>query len=221
MDPRVEMVYTVLPDASRTWYGNVRTMIVGLVGPKGVGKTTIARGLERLGWIRMSFSEPLKDVVAVAFGWPRGRLDGLTPEDRTWREQPDPFWSSRLGRPFSPRMALQQVGTDLFRERVHPDFWVVLAERRVAELDSDRDVVFDDVRFPNEARAIRNMGGVTIRLSRPDLVVDDRHPSETTWKSMEVDATVVVENDTKDVLFAVLHEIERIRRTDIRSCNGR
>jgi len=49
------------------------------------------------------------------------------------------------------------------RERIHPDFWVRLWEREAAR---HALVVADDVRYPNEAAAIRAAGGMIVRIAR-------------------------------------------------------
>ena len=48
------------------------------------------------------------------FGWPRDKLEGLTKEDREWREQVDYWWSETLNMPqLTPRYVMQYFATDL------------------------------------------------------------------------------------------------------------
>ena len=79
-------------------------MIVGFVGFIGSGKDTAADYLVNFhGFRRDSFAATLKDSVACVFGWDRTLLEGRTKESREWREQPDEWWSERLGKPITPR----------------------------------------------------------------------------------------------------------------------
>jgi hypothetical protein len=92
-------------------------------------------------------------------------LEGDTLESRAWREQPDVWWSEKLGREFSPRLALQLMGTEAGRDVFHPDLWVHTVLRR-CEQASYNNYVIADVRFPNEINAIVKSGGKVVRVRR-------------------------------------------------------
>lgn len=132
-------------------------MIIGICGLIGSGKDTIANHLvKNHSYERYSWATPLKDLAADLFGWDRDMLEGTTPEARQQREIKDEWWSSKLGKDWSPRSALQIIGTDVMRESLHPDIWVLAGQRRIA---NKVNVVIPDTRFPNEIKAIREMGG--------------------------------------------------------------
>lgn len=178
--------------------------MIAICGFMGSGKDTVARHLIAAhGYNKVSFAGALKDAVAAIFGWPRDALEGETPESRVWRETVDPWWSERLQRPsLTPRMVLQVVGTDLFRNRFHDDIWIAAVERRLM-VDPEQKVVITDCRFPNEMALIRRLGGVVWSVSRtasepawlpalmevskhsraPELVMREHgaHPSEWLW----------------------------------------
>ena len=141
-------------------------MIVGLVGFIGAGKGSVADLLvDRHNYFKESFANSVKDAVSTIFGWNRALLEGDTPESRAWREQDDKFWSEKLGKPFSPRLALQLMGTEAGRDVFHPDLWVHTVLRR-CENAPWNNYVIADVRFPNEVEAIRKAGGVIVRVRR-------------------------------------------------------
>lgn len=132
-------------------------MIIGIVGLIGSGKDTIANHLvKNHSYERYSWATPLKDLAADLFGWDRNMLEGVTPETRQQREIKDEWWSTKLGRDWSPRSALQIMGTEVMRNSLHPDIWVLAGQRRIA---NKVNVVISDTRFPNEIKAIREMGG--------------------------------------------------------------
>ena len=146
-------------------------MILGIVGFAGSGKDTCGAFLEELGWVRESFAKPVKDAVAAIFGWDRELLEGKTPESRAWREKPDNVWSYHFGRPFSPRDALQKMGTEVGRDVYHPDVWVASLVERIFNdhIQKTKNFVITDVRFPNEIKTINENGGKVIRVKRgPD-----------------------------------------------------
>ena len=141
-------------------------MIVGLVGFIGAGKGSVADILvQQHAFKKESFANSVKDAVSAIFGWNRALLEGDTPESRTWREQDDEFWSKKLGKPFSPRLALQLMGTEAGRDVFHPDLWVHTVLRR-CENAPWNNYVIADVRFPNEIKAIHDAGGIIVRVER-------------------------------------------------------
>ena len=140
--------------------------VLAIMGFIGSGKDTIADYLTRYhGFKRMSFAASLKDAVSVVFGWERELLEGSTKSSREWREQVDPWWADRLSMPdLTPRWVLQYWGTDVCRNHFHNDIWVASVEHRL--LNSKEDIVITDCRFSNEVAAIKNAGGIAIRVQR-------------------------------------------------------
>ena len=166
-----------------------RSVVVGLAGPAGVGKSTLAARLAEaaapLAVRRMAFADALRDMLR-ALGVPEASLVG----DRAAKERP---CAELLGQ--SARHAMRTLGTEWGRRLVHPDLWVDAWRRRLAET-SEPVVIVDDVRFPNEIAAIRAAGGVVVKLVRPlpttplDAALAataDPHPSEAGLADGEVD----------------------------------
>lgn len=140
-------------------------MIIGAVGFIGSGKNAFAEILhEDYGYEFESFAKPLKDATAIIFGWPRELLEGDTEASRVFREQKDPWWSERLGRNITPRIILQEMGTEALRHGIHDDVWLASLEQRIGA--SGCNYVITDVRFPNELEAIRKMGGKIVQILR-------------------------------------------------------
>ena len=93
----------------------------------------------------------------------------------------------------TPRFLMQYVGTNLFRNQLHPEIWVnsLMSEYKplhgyqttdskiniggisipIPVLDIDKRVfpnwIITDMRFPNEMEAVKKRGGITIRVNRP------------------------------------------------------
>ena len=189
--------------------------LIGLVGFIGSGKGTFADILvERHGFVKESFANGVKDATATVFGWNRQMLEGDTTQSRAWREQPDAFWSKKFNKEFTPRLALQLMGTEAGRDVFDENLWIYSLERR---LQDDKNYVIADVRFPNEIKAIQEMGGKVIRVKRgpnPDWYYtaldfnmkagtekpdDSIHFSEWAWIGTALDA-VVDNNRTVDDL---------------------
>ena len=134
--------------------------VIGICGLIGHGKDTAAGFLIEQGFQRISFAGVLKDACANIFSWDRILLEGNTSESRVWRETVDEWWAERLDIPhFTPRYALQYIGTNVFRQHFHPDIWVAACERQIEM--TDNNVVISDCRFFNELNVIKRLGGTT------------------------------------------------------------
>lgn len=201
-------------------------MIIGICGFIGSGKDTVADYLVNLHHFRReSFANSLKDAVAQVFGWDRTMLEGRTKQSREWREQPDKWWSARLGREVTPRLMLQLWGTEVCRRGFHDDIWIASLENKLR--NSQDDIVITDCRFPNEIKSIRAAGGKIVRVVRGpepewyDAAVSVNrgpdgnptwslstakmqrlgiHASETAWVGTEFDV-VLDNNSTLDDLY--------------------
>jgi hypothetical protein len=168
---------------------------------------------------RESFANTLKDAVSQIFGWDRTMIEGRTKAAREWREQVDPWWADRLGMPnLTPRWILQYWGTEVCRAGFHDDIWIASLENKLR--NSEDDVVISDCRFPNEISAIKQAGGIVVRVVRGpdpewyDLAIEsncgsfnhmataypDVHASETSWVGTEFDA-VLDNNHSLDHLY--------------------
>ena len=142
--------------------------LIGICGLIGSGKDTVGEVLvNEYGFTKLSFAGTLKDVTAVLFDWDRDMLEGTTPAAREAREHIDPFWSEKLGRDWSPRIALQQMGTEVMRNHLHNDIWILTLENKIRKLDK---VVITDCRFQNEIDFVKKHGEVWVidRGPKPD-----------------------------------------------------
>ena len=144
------------------------TRLIGLYSnAPGSGKSTVAGMID--GEI-VSFAAPLKRfVTSIVFGL---GYDGFSAV-REHKEEKIP----KIG--VSPRQMMQTLGTEWGRSCVHPNLWEMLAESQAKGLvDSGFSVIFDDVRFPNEAEMIRRLGGEQWLVDRPGVVYEGEHASE-------------------------------------------
>jgi hypothetical protein len=133
---------------------------------------------------------------------------------------------------------LQKLGTEAMRDGLHTNVWVnaLFADYKPTKIIYNLKLrsgkteyygeipnwIITDMRFPNELRAVKEKGGITIRVNRPkpkemflmntNNVIDTRvpeHPSETALDDAKFD--YVIENDgTLDEL------VEKVRAILIR-----
>jgi hypothetical protein len=205
-------------------------MIIGICGLIGSGKGTVGDILVEQGFTKVSFADKLKDGVATIFGWNRAMLEGDTDESRNWREQPDDFWTQETGRNITPRIVLQEFGTECMRDGFDDSIWVSLLKKQM--LDNPGDYVVPDVRFRNEQDMIRELGGEIWRVQRGDVpewygcaMLDnttgsnlmesyDVHVSEYKWIDMnnKFNTTIYNNSTLEQLKQLVLNEISNLPR---------
>lgn len=166
-------------------------MIIGISGKMGAGKTTLAKAIigvdSHYGY--RPFAKGLKEACRTVFGLTHEQLYG------SLKNTVDPRWGQ------APREMLQKFGTEVGRS-IHPNTWVWQTMDAIGE----GDAVVDDVRYPNEADAIRKAGGIVIRVERKDRPATDfdRHVSETSLDNYKFDMVVESQpsNGTGNALLA-------------------
>jgi hypothetical protein len=132
--------------------------VIGVSGKARAGKDTLFSIAARNGYTWLSFAEELKTRVRRDFPF-------LTKEhtDGALKEVPLPELSG-----YSTRDLLIDYGTGLFR-KYDNDYWVKAFVAKLKALPADAKVMVTDVRFPNEAEALKSVGGLLLRLERhPD-----------------------------------------------------
>lgn len=178
-------------------------LIIGLTGKKGSGKDTVADmiwSIEIDGghiWVSTAYAAYLKALVKRLFDLSDEQIYGTQAE----KEAVDERWGK------SPRELLQIVGTDIAR-LCHPDVWVRRTMRYIDEsLEVDPQIagfLITDVRFPNEADAIKARGGVIVNILRPDLTVAEgdvtaQHESEQHAATIPYDYQIVNDGTLMDL----------------------
>lgn len=134
--------------------------VVGLSGFAQSGKTTAALYLEKkYGIRRKHIAEPLRAMLAVllqANGMSSAMITRYLEGDLKEKLIPE------LG--VTSRYAQITLGTEWGRQLINNDLWSNTWCRSVQDGES---VMNDSVRFPNEADAIRKLGGIVIMIKRP------------------------------------------------------
>lgn len=161
------------------------TLIIGIGHKARAGKDTVANHLvKHHGFERVAFATKLKEVARVVFGFTDEQLYG------NLKEVPDEKWNDTLrflGRsgpnaifhePLTPRIAMQKIGTESFRDVFHEDIWIAAL---FLGLEPGKRYVITDLRFHNEAQAVLDAGGYLWKVSRDDQYRGEvaAHVSET------------------------------------------
>lgn len=205
-------------------------MIVGINGYAGSGKDTVGKLIqiascpnipdgydidelvnnyhilhewwieEQSGWEIKKWAGKLKTIGSLLTGIPVEKF-----EDQEFKKtQLGPQWGMTV------RDFLQKLGTDGLRTGLHENTWVnaLMADYEgLYDIDTDRTTwpkwIITDTRFPNEAQAIKNAGGIVIRVDRPGCKPINDHPSETGLDNWDFDHRIMNGSDLVSLLFTV------------------
>lgn len=160
-----------------------RVRLLGVSGYARSGKDTISDCLVAShGYTKVSFASPMK--IAMEKLNPTIRIPS-TGQTLELKDAVDYYGWEEL-KTLSPdvRPLLQRFGTEVGREMFGENFWV---EQALDSIPDGAKAVFADVRFPNEADAIRNLNGKVWRVIRPGTEAANSHPSETALDDYDFD----------------------------------
>jgi ABC-type dipeptide/oligopeptide/nickel transport system ATPase component len=176
-------------------------MIIGLIGLAGSGKTTSAEYLmENYGFSKINFKDGLIRELKQNFPDMLNEMVISSGDPRV--EDVDDLFTLK---PPLMRTLMQNYGTEV-RRMDNPDYWVDIWVKSISNSWAE-SVVVDDVRFKNEADAIKLQGGYLIKLNRPDLSPKTNHTSETEQASIIPDCIITCEAGQHDILYKNLDEI--------------
>ena len=153
--------------------------VIGIAGGARTGKDLAAKYLELRGFSAIALAEPMKYAMNSFAG---GEI-------------------LKCGKP--PRVIWQQFGTEIGR-RIDAELWIKLLAARIVAASQFCGIakfVVPDVRFLNEAAAIRSWGGRIIELRRDAAEKVEDHASEQEVKQISGDY-VIHNNGTVRELMA-------------------
>ena len=148
-------------------------MIIGLSGYARSGKDTAAELLcLNYDFKRISFADPMRDALYRLN--PYLMNDNLGFSNRLADTVDELGWTEAKQEP-EVRRLLQVFGTEVGRKMFGENIWIDQAFKQAAEYSR---VVIADVRFPNEAEAIKAKGGFVWRINRHNHSAVNSHSSE-------------------------------------------
>lgn len=164
-----------------------KEITIGLAGYARAGKDTVAKMVTEYEFEQRSFAKPLKDALYALnplvdqVGDVTCRIDDLVDSVG---------WEQAKSSP-EVRSLLQRLGTEAGRNVLGQNIWV----DALFNQPSNGRIVISDVRFPNEAAAIKLRGGLVWRVERPGYGPVNTHASETAIDDFPYDGVIVNDGD--------------------------
>lgn len=202
---------------------NERRILIGFVGHAGHGKDTCGDWCaNEYGFRKDAFAGPLKDAARILFMFTHEQLYGKL------KEKLDSRWG------VSPREVLQFFGTEIVRDKfqellptIGEQFWLQHFRHRLeAAITLCREnpfiqtsnVVVCDVRFENEAQLIRNLGGLIVKVVRPDHDAFAEHKTDAVVRASHASESSIDRIRDPDLLLVndgSLTDLYRKLQTDL------
>lgn len=182
---------------------STRRRVIALGGRKYVGKTTAADYLHRKGYAKIGFADPIRRMLYTLY------TDmGISPNyahRMTYGDKKEEPYEELNG--LSHRNLAETLGTEWGRHCNGSSFWSVIWETKVKRaLDQGHyGIVCDDLRFQNETFFVRELGGIVVRIKRPEAEVGQAmHQSD----AAEFEPDAVIWNDgSLDDLYGKLDDV--------------
>ena len=193
--------------------------IIGFAGRKRAGKTCLSKYLtEKYNGTIVTVADALKhlccdlcgfkDIEELNFYKDNGTSYSFNPDkapkwakiicDKVFVEYTDEQYNEIVELlngiyTYNVRELLQFIGTDIIR-KYRPNWHVDKMVEAINNAETDL-VCVDDIRFPNERKAVEELGGTVFFVIRPDLTVDvSNHESEISLEWQEFDRKRVILN---------------------------
>jgi dephospho-CoA kinase len=142
---------------------------IAIFGAMYSGKTTLAAALTELGYVKVSFADPLRNIAALAYG----TIDKS--------KMYDVAHYNESNEQISGREILQKLGEGV--KQIDRDFWLKCFLRD-SKRYLDQQIVLDDGRFQFELEALKENGYLTVGVDTPEevrlsraLMVNGRYPT--------------------------------------------
>jgi len=175
-------------------------MIIGLTGYARSGKDTVAKSLRlRGGFRRIAFADKLKDLAL--------RLDPIVGVESLSgdlfftrvQELVDSQGWEDAKKQHDVRHLLQRLGNEA-REVLGDNVWVeAVRGQLLTYISENKNVVFTDVRYENEAQLVHAYGGKMVRVVRPNVQALNNHVTETNVDLISVDDTIMNDGTINDL----------------------
>ena len=218
--------------------------IIALAGYAGTGKDTVADLLvAHRGFRKLAFADALRAEVVEAFGVDPAHLVHPVTKNHpmsalAMRRAPIAFvvsvWlatepgrdqrvpTAWLEQPRTPRQILQWWGTE-HRRAQDANYWERRLVRRVTQhlREGERRFVIADCRYPNEANAVRVLGGQVWQVTRPGIdgatTAEGGHASANDGSAFRPEVVISNRHDIGHLQQLVLAEFAGRERT---ACAG-
>lgn len=189
-------------------------LILGLTGPKGSGKDTVADMLiehYKSQWrdvTRLAFADPIKKVIQHIF-----KLDPTNNDqyDKFKRSTLDVFDVDKIMCSVEGRHVVREIGMMMrgYDEKQFNNY--VEQHFKHAHFTMNRVFIITDLRFDNEYMMLRQWGAKIIKVDRPGYHYDG-HITERGFDDQLVDYTIHNEGSLADLMQATRKMIADINK---------
>ena len=174
------------------------------------------------GWEIKKWAGKLKLIASILTGIDESKFEDqeFKKTDLTHQWDCNPPDKRGLGtihkKPMTVRDFLQRLGTDAIRDGLHTNAWVnaLMSDYKAIDYNDDEQPeypnwIVTDTRFPNEAQAIKDAGGIVIRVDRPLVRPINDHPSEVGLDDWKFDYKIANVSDIVSLSLTVLNILKQ------------
>jgi len=185
----------------------MNNIIIGISGKIGSGKDTVAHFIKQHdpSFQSKAFAFKLKKIVALLAG---------CDFDLTLSQEGKNVYIEQFDKTIGEM--LQGIGTNALRDNFDKNVWI---NGLFTDLKTGSNYIITDVRFKNEADALRKKGAFLVRVNRPNNPIaensnrDLTHPSETDLDDYQYfDAIIENKGTLDDLEYSVKKLLDRVSK---------
>jgi hypothetical protein len=177
-------------------------MLIGLGYQKRQGKSTVAKFCRGLGFVELSFAEPIKKAVMQIYGI-----------NNTYTKVSKEIIVPHVGKSF--RMLCEEFGF-MLRNFYGDEFVIALLERKLEKaLNKGKDVVISDVKYPKEVALVEKYEGHLVRVHKPTVKLDSTFISEVQLVDYKWPHTIINNEGLKELQQKTVSLITQLKTKEM------
>lgn len=167
--------------------------IIGLGGYAMSGKDAVGDVLESMGWKRTFFSKALNQAMMI--------LDPIVGPDQRYFQLVEDVGYVEAKKNLEVRRLLQVFGTEVVRKMFGEDTWVNIVRDEI--LAANGPIFVTGVRYPNEIKMVKELGGKTWWVHRRGYGPVNNHSSDNTLTYKDFDFVIMNDGTLEDLANVV------------------
>lgn len=189
------------PDTFHTLPGSGESRLIGMHGFAGTGKDTVAQILSDHGYHRVAFATPILESLST--------LNPIVSVDSMGRMlrfndvlEMEGYEEAKKTLEF--RRLMQVFGTDVGRDLFGENVWVDQAKKKMGPKGK---FIITDVRFPNEVKMVKSLGGTLVKILRPGYTPVNEHISDSGLPDRLFDRILINDGSIEDLRRNVVQSL--------------
>ena len=161
------------------------------------GKDTVGNMIKLIqpdkNWEIKKIATKIKQIASILTGFPIEKFEDRDFKNsylpKEWDYIKDGNWIENQFVQMTVRELIQRIGTESLKRGLHPGVWInaMFSEYKS---NSENNWIITDIRTIPEVKKVKELGGLTIRINKKDLLEISNHSTEMELDNYKFDYTI-------------------------------